>query len=332
MTNISVPDVLSFSRLAQNVSDLKTRVDNTRTEAVTGRYQDLTTQLKGDVGGAQLLRKAIDDVKLFQDNLALAASRAQITQSTMGNIGSESSRIATELLSAVGRGAEATIDVLADDAKAALTVSFASLNAVYSGRALFAGDETNAPPLASVDQLIADVEAIMAGATDAADAEAQLDFYFNDPTGGFATTIYQGGAGRAPGVEIAPGTRVDASAKADDPAIKDILRGLVTIATSGSATFADVTTTITSGANQIFDAEAKLVDQRANIGINEARIAAAAARYEAEESVLSTLYNEKTLRDPYEAASELQLLESQLEASYLLTARMARLSIADFIR
>ena len=332
MNNLSVPDLLSFSRMSQSVSDLKSRVDTTRTESVTGRYEDVTTQLKGDVGGAHLLKKAIDDTRLFQQNLAVASSRAQISQATIGNIGSDSSRIATDLLASVGRGDLSTIDVIADDAKASLVVSFSSLNAVFSGRALFGGDATDRPPLAPPEQLLADMEAIMAGATDAADAQAQIDFYFDDPAGGFATSIYLGGANRAPSVEISPGTRVDTSAKADDPAIKDILRGLATIATSKSATFADVSTTLTSGANQIFAAEADLVDQRAAIGVNEARLAASTARYEVEESILTTLFNKKTLRDPFEAASELQLLETQLEASYLLTARMARLSLSNFIR
>ncbi len=332
MSNLTVPDLLSFSKLSQSVSSLKSRVDTTRTEAVTGRYEDITTQLKGDVGGAHLIKKAIEDARLFQQNLAVAASRAQITQATIGNIGQDSSRIATDLTAAVGREDQATVNVMFNDAKAALIASFGSLNAVFSGRALFGGDATDRPPLAAPEQMLADIEAIMVGATDAADAQAQIDFYFNDPTGGFATSIYSGGANRAPGVEISSGTRVDASAKADDPAIKNILRGLVTIAASKSATFSDVDTIITDGADQIFSAEAQLIDQRAAIGVNEGRIADAIERNELEESVLTTLYNKKTLRDPFEAASELQLLETQLEASYLMTSRMARLSLTNYLR
>ncbi len=332
MSNLSVPDLLSFSRLSQSVSDLKSRVETTRTEAVTGRYEDVTTHLNGDVGGAHLLRKAIDDARLFQQNLAVAGSRAQVTQATLGNIGTDSSRIATDLTAAVGRGDQSTVNVMFIDAKAALIASFGSLNAVFSGRALFGGDGTDRPPLAPPEQMLADIEAIMVGATDAADAQAQIDFYFDDPAGGFATSIYLGGANRAPGVEITAGTRVDASAKADDPALKNTLRGLVTIAAAKSATFSDVDNLIVAGANEIFSAESDLISQRAAIGVNEGRIADSIERNELEESVLTALYNKKTLRDPFEAASELQLLETQLEASYLMTSRMARLSLTNYIR
>ena len=54
MSNFAVPDILSFSRLSQSISNLKSRADVTRTEAVTGRYEDLTARLNGDVGGASL--------------------------------------------------------------------------------------------------------------------------------------------------------------------------------------------------------------------------------------------------------------------------------------
>ncbi|NOX94782.1 MAG: hypothetical protein GXP04_06690 [Alphaproteobacteria bacterium] len=332
MSSTSVPDILSFTKLSRNVSGLRTRLDTTRTETTTGRYEDVTAQTKGDVGSVHLLKKAIGDVQYFQSSLLLVGSRAQITQTTLGNIGSQGSRIATNLLSAVGLEDESTVNILTGDARAALLNTFASLNAKFGERAMFGGDETDQAPLAPATQLIADIEAIMAGATDAADAQAQLDTYFDDPAGGFATTIYLGGTNRSPAVEIGPGVRIDISAKADDPAIKDIIRGLATIASLSSATFTDRDAIIANGIDNVLDGETKLTEQRALIGVSEARVEAAIKRFELEETVLARLFNAKTARDPFEAASELQLLETQLEASYLMTARLARLSLANFIR
>ena len=93
---------------------------------------------------------------------------------------------------------------------------------------------------------------------------------------------------------------------------------------------------MTSGSGPSFRAkiaaDGDVTQRRGFIGVGEAQIAAAVTRYEAEEAILTSLFNDKTGRDQFEAASELQLLESQLEASYLLTARLARLSITNFIR
>ena len=175
-------------------------------------------------------------------------------------------------------------------------------------------------------------EPIVAGAVDAADANAQLEVYFNDPTGGFAQNIYLGGDSISSPVEISPGVRLDVSVSAADQPIKDLLRGLSVIAVRDAATFADTDALTESGANAALAADVGITNIQARIGIAEARIDAAASRYEAEETVLTALFNEQTERDQFEAASELQLLESQLEASYLLTARLARLTIADYLR
>jgi len=332
MSSISAPSILSFSRLSRIVTDIKARADITRTEATTGRREDITAATNGDVGGAHLLKKAVDDVKAYKSLLTLGQNRAQRTQSVLGGIVGGSVRLGTEALSALGRGDQQALDAIAIDARSTIHGIFGTLNTVEAGRALFGGDVTDRPPLASADLLLADIEAIMAGAVDAADAQAQIDFYFNDPAGGFATSIYLGGANKAPPVEIAPGVRIDVSATAADQPIKDMISGLAALATHGSATFADASVVIDAGAKSALSADTSITIMRSAIGVGEARISDAMSRYDAEEAVLTGLFNDRTARDQFEAASELKLLESQLEASYLLTSRLARLSLANFIR
>lgn len=332
MNSSGVPDILVFSRLSKSVADLKGRAQTTRTEAVTGRYEDITAATKGDVGSAHLLNKAIADVQAYQQNLALGENRAQRSQSVLNVLATQSNRIATESASAVGRNDLTTLRTNAEDAHASITSIFAALNTTEGGRALFGGDATDRAPLGSPNNLITDVKAIIAGATDLADAELQLDTYFNDPAGGFLTSIYKGGANPAPDIEIAPGVRISASTKADAQPIKDLIRGLVEIAASGSVNFGSPKDLVNAGSSRILGAKTSLSELRASIGVGEARISATKARYQTEETILTNLFNEKTARDPFEAASELQLLETQLEASYLMTARLARLTIADYIR
>ena len=326
------PDLLSYSSLSRNVADLKARADVTRTESVTGRYEDITAQTNGDIGGAHLTKKALDDVIAYKENLTFSQNQAAAVQTVLDSVNTDGARIATEALAAAERDDNAALRTSVEEARAAVKSVFAALNTSVGGRALFSGDVAERAPLASPDQFIADIEAIMASAVDAADAEAMLDTYFNDPTGGFATSIYQGGAGEAPGVEIAPGVRLDVSAKADDQSVRDLLRGLASIAAYDSAGFADRDTLIEDGGTLVLEAGVDLTDLRARIGVGESRIEAAITRYTQEEAALTTLFNQKTARDPYEAASELRLLETQLEASYLLTSRLSQLTIANYLR
>ncbi|MGE0409577.1 MAG: flagellin [Amphiplicatus sp.] len=335
MATNGVPDILSHARMSRVVSGVKAEADRTRTEAVTGRYEDATKAVKGDIGGAHLLKKAIEDAQSYQRNLSVADHRAQITQNVLGMLTTESSRIAASAYGALGMGDDAALATLADEARGALYTIFGALNTTDGGRALFAGDEPGATPLGSVETLLADVEAIISGAADANAAETALDAYFNDPAGGFATAIYRGGANDAPAVEIAPGVRINASVKADNQAIKDVIRGfavLANFAASPGGSTAERDNIAARAAERTLTAEKNVVALRADLGVSESRIAAAKDRHAAEEDVLTSLYNQKVARDPYEAASALQLLESQLEAAYLVTSRLARLTIADYLR
>jgi len=330
-----IPDVLAHSRLARIIADMKSRADTARTEAVTGRYEDITKAVNGDIGGAHLVLKAIDDAKSYQTMLSLAESRAAQTQATLVNLTDQSRTISTDALSFLNRGDNDSMKTIAADANASLSVIFSSLSVSVGGRSLFGGDAVDRAPLGDVEDLIADVGAILAGAADAATAAAALDFYFNDPTGGFATTIYQGGVGNAPMTEIAPGVRISASVKADNQAIKDVMRGFAVLANfdqmpGGSA--AERQAAMVSAAELVIDAEGDLVNIRAAIGVAEQRISGSKSRYEAEETVLTNVYNQKTAKDEFEAASALTALETQLEASYIMTARLSQLNLANFLR
>ncbi len=332
MSNFSVPDILSFTRLSRSIADIKSRADTTRTEAVTGRYEDLTAQLKGDVGSAHLLQKAINDAKSYGSLLSQAELRAQMTQSVLDSASSSANGIGPAAFSAFSTGDETQLKTISTQARGALTSLFSDLNTTLGGRTLFAGDAPDGPALTAPDLFFADMNAIFASAADAADLEAQLDAYFDDPAGGFETNIYAGGDGETPNVELSPGVRVDISAKANSTEIKALMRGLAELAFYDSATYGDAQDIGQAGAERVMRAEVDLTALRAGIGVNEARIAAAKDRYANEEVVLGKLYNEKTARDPYEAASELQLLESQLEASYLLSVRLGNLSLTNFMR
>lgn len=335
MSASSVPDILAFSRLSRNVGQLKQQADAARTEMVTGKHEDVTTAVDGDIGGVHLLKKAVEDTQAYQKSLALAGNRAARTQAVLGSLASGSTRIGSSALNALGAKLESQMKTVAQEARGSLLSMFSELNTTAGGRALFAGDATDTPPLAAVDDLLSDVRSIIASAPDAAAANAALDTYFNDPAGGFQTSIYKGGAGDAPQVELAPGVRISASVKADVQPIKDMIRGFAVLAShdalpSGSAAERDKLAK--SAAELSLKAETNLTDLRATVGVAESRIADRKDQYQAEESVLTNLLNSKLARDPYEAAGQLQLLENQLQASYVVTARLGNLSLANFLR
>jgi flagellar hook-associated protein 3 FlgL len=69
----------------------------------------------------------------------------------------------------------------------------------------------------------------------------------------------------------------------------------------------------------------------ARVGTAQARISAATIRNGAEESALGLARAGIVSADPYDAAARLEDLQTRIEALYLITARVSRLSLADYI-
>ena len=69
-----------------------------------------------------------------------------------------------------------------------------------------------------------------------------------------------------------------------------------------------------------------------SVGADAAQIEAARTRNAAEETSLGILRSDIGSVDPYEAGTRLEAIQSQLESLYLVTARVSRLSLAEYLR
>ncbi len=333
MKSVGPPTLLSAQRLASASASLRRQSETARIELATGRIADLPAALGGRIGEASSLRAALEAISVRRQGLSQADLIAAVTQRALADINEGARSIATDALAANGRGDNAALSTAALEARSRVEAAFSSLNTKVAGQFVFSGDATDRAALAGADQLLADVEAIYAGAATAADFDTALDFYFNDAAGGFRTTIYQGGAGTAPTIEIAGGERGAFSARADDPAIRDVLRGLAVIAAAGGAPPSALRDGALSsaGAAGLGGAEG-VIALRTEIGVDERRAAEALTGLEDEEAALTEAYNAATARDPLDAATRLQALEAQLNASLLATSRLSQLTLANFLR
>ncbi len=333
MRPVGVPTLLSAERLAASTAALRRQSESARLELTTGRIADLSAALGPRIGEALSLRAAIDAIVVRRQGLAQANLVSTATQASLERIGADGRSIASDALAANGRRDENALKVAAIEARVKLETVFATLNARIAGQSIFAGDATDRPALAGADRLLADVDALFASATDAADFEADLDSYFNDPAGGFQTSIYTGGAGSAPTIEVAPGERIAVAARANDQPIRDILRGLAAIAAAASAPPSALRDgSLSAGADAALAGAGGVIARQTEIGVAEQRAADAALLLEAEETSLTQAYNERTASDPFDAATRLQALEAQLNASFVITARLSQLSLANFLR
>lgn len=332
MNPVNVPTLLTHLQLSTATSTLRRQSEIARTEVATGRITDAALKLGSDAGAASLLRRALDNIGAHRQAIGRAELRLGAIQSVISDVSSGAQALDADLLSAIGRGDEPTIRILGEEAREKFDKAVARLNIRVEGRSIFAGDAVDRPALADSGALFVDVAQIYANAADATQLQSDLDFYFNDPAGGFAATIYLGGTGSPSALSIAEGESVAGDVKADDPAFKDVLRGLAVIAAASVAPKSQYRDdALAVAGSTALQGSSALNNVGARIGIEQQNAVAADARLNAEESALTQAYDEKTAVDQFEAASRLQLLESQLQAAYVLTSRLSRLSLANFL-
>ena len=122
--------------------------------------------------------------------------------------------------------------------------------------------------------------------------------------------------------------------RADDPAMRDLLRGLamldsVDVSQIGDADAYDAWMTeavaaISAGLDGVGDLEIEN-------GLRRARLSETITAQESRQSFLNSERLELEGVDQYDAAVRLSLLQSQIEANYAVTARLSRLSFLNFL-
>ncbi|PHR91191.1 MAG: hypothetical protein COA69_11755 [Robiginitomaculum sp.] len=332
----ALPDLLAFQRQVRLTGDLKAQLARASHEAVTGRYDDITAAVNGAVGETLLLQKALDDIDQDTRINALSSARLSLISTSVHSVRDAVDGLAAQGLVALTTGDSFSLDTVAVQAEANLRSAMAVLNTSHGNRRLFAGDATDKLPLATTDILLADLGAILTGSPTPAAVAIALDTYFNDPAGGFATNIYQGGSADAAPAYLADGSRIQFGVRADNQAIRDTLRGLSIMALAGqsghsitSSSFKDI---FKQGTNLVETGNNALIKLEASIGVFQGLVEDSTARQSEERLTINIALNSMIERDQYDAAAELKRLETQVESSYLITARLASLHLSNFLR
>lgn len=330
-----LPDLASGLRLQRDAGQVRAALERSGRELTTGRREDLFAAAGHDPRRLLAIEASQARATRESEGVSLSQGRISLTQAVMGGLGDLANELGMELSASIGRGDLNSARLHAAGAEDAFRAAVQNLNTRYGGRTLFAGAAVDQPALAPADDILADVSTLLAGAADAADAIAQVDFYFDDPGGGFAAR-FLGAAEDAPGASIDAGASVDISRRADDPEVRTLLKGLALAAATVGAGYAGPASAepelLERAAVVTLDAREQIVQSRAQLGLSEQRLEEASVRISSRRDALDIAWNNATSRDPFDAATEFQAVEQQLERVFAVTARMSQLSLIDFLR
>ncbi|AJE44831.1 flagellin [Celeribacter indicus] len=335
MSSISLGDMASTLRTMRFTTQVKQDLERYTSELSSGRKQNIAAAVSGDFTPLSSIERSLRTLASYDLSIREADLFATSMQTTLGTIASHLSDSATGLLTAAANGGETSISVAAGDAQSRFRSILSALNTRVGDRALFSGAATGATAFAPADDILADLQAVVASATTVSDVETLLDDWFMVSGGGFETTAYRGSTRHLSGFTLGDGESASLEVRGDDPALRQVLKGLALASLLDQGLFdgdPDARAQLLRSAGEtLMGAQAGLTDLQAQVGSVEARIEEAGAANASMKYSYSRAKSDIVSADPEDTASLLQQTETQLELIYTLTARLSRLTLADYL-
>lgn len=345
---MNVSTLAMHLQLSGGVRMMQRSLMDAQQELSTGRKADLVAALRDRAAEDIDLRNALNDLAEFKSTAQVVASRMDTMQAALTgvrNIAGEMRNTALTSRDSVSR------QYLQEAAATAIDRVNSFLNASAAGRTLFAGIQTDTAPMQSANsvnpgtglspqQAVDQVVAALGPITDAASALAVangvssiFDDSNGDPNLRYGSTFYNGAATGAITARLDRGDTIDYGVRADDPAARELLQGLYMLASVPYGSIPD-------DAYAAWQDEAVkhlnagfqgMTDVAAELGYKQSVVEDAMIRHEAAIAQLNNEVATLEAADPFEAALRVSQLQTQLEATFAVTARMSQLSLTKFL-
>lgn len=324
----------AFALRHQN-TQLKKEIQTLNQELSTGKAADLADHLGGSYARLTGIERDFRRLEGYKVSISEAAQFTELMQARLGQINELSSGFARDAIVGDASKSAAAALALAEDGRVQFSTVVSMLNSEAAGRNLFAGDRTDANPLVDADTILAELETVVAGAATAADIETALDAWFASPTG-YDSFAYQGSTTAIAPLKMSDSAKVPLDVRADNQALKDILKGLATVAMAnapGTSLPPDEKGKLFNRAGMaLLSAETGLIGLQAKVGIAQEQIEGWSVRNQSEKAGLDYAKSALLSIDPYEAATQLEAAQFQLESLYTVTVRLSQLSLVNFLR
>ncbi|MFC4669504.1 flagellin [Seohaeicola nanhaiensis] len=350
-----------LSNISTLQSSLARRRENARlTQGLARAEKETTTGLRADLF-RDLGQRAAESVRLrnivsrnegFIASNKLLAGRMEVTSMAMSDIRKVAEGFLALAVSGSNPGSAISSELQAN-ARIAIDQIIAQANTVYQGSHVFAGVDQDKTPMqgwertnpstglspqdvmsaivASGPSSVADVAAIA--------AEVQSAFDGTHPNSGFnyEASFFNGtpqSAGQRVEARIGEGVTITHGIQANDDGFRQLMQGLSMLASTDISQIQDQATYsayLDVAVQNISQGSQTLLGDQTRLGSTQGLVEETIERHESVIQVYSTRMLDLEGVDEYEAATRLNLLKSQLEASYAVTARLQSLSLLNFL-
>jgi flagellar hook-associated protein 3 FlgL len=210
-----------------------------------------------------------------------------------------------------------------------------SLNTSVGGRSLLSGTATGSTPLASASDMMSDIMTLASAEVTAAGAISVVENWFDAAGGGFDTSGYLGSDTHLSPFSLGENETANLQIKADDDAIRNVLKGLALASLVEKGMFEnDVTQQafiLQTAGESLLSSQTNILSLQADLGVIEEQIDDSQISLSSELSALELAKSDIVSVDLYETATKLTQAETQLELIYTITARLSQLKLSDYL-
>lgn len=336
MSLLSIGDLAQSYMLRRQNVQLKSQMSKLSEELTSGRTSDTAKHLSGDYSYLGDLERG----SRVLEGYFTAATEARLFTGAMQNalehVHTLTSKLSATLISTSNSNLPTVIASASFDARGQLATIVSSLNSNVAGRALFSGVEVDSAALAPAETILSNLRTAVAGEISLSGIVTAVDQWFDTPGGGFETLGYQGSTQGMSPYLLGEGQSVDLDLRADNPAFRDLLKNVAIAALANDPALGFATTLkshlLLHAGQGLITAQDSLTGIRADLGFAESRIEESTSRIASEKTSLDYARGELLGVDPYESATRLENVQFQLESLYAVTARLSRLTLADYLR
>jgi flagellar hook-associated protein 3 FlgL len=338
---------------------LQDRMTNLVGEVSSGQKADPAGAMGTSAALLYQLHTQSDQQTVLQTSIGLASQRMDTIQSVMTSIGSlaqgVSGDVSTAQINGVGTMTDAGAGTLAQEAQSAMQQVLSQLNTTFTGSALFAGDSAAPPmqtagatggPMDTVNAVLNAAVAAKGGPLTASDINGLvngtngLSSVFDDtnsnPAQRYSGAFYAAtDDGKPTTVMVGMNQTVQYNAKANQPAFRDLLQGLSMLSLlNAPSTQLDTSAKnelATEAGDVLSTAQSELTGLQGSLGSVQSELQDAVSTQQSAASATQQQIANYEQANTAADATDLTNLQTQLQATYELTAQISQLSLTRYM-
>jgi flagellar hook-associated protein 3 FlgL len=337
------------------IQSMQSQLTTLTTEASSGMLKNPAASMGAGAASLYRLHAEAAEQNTLQTATTAAGDRLNAVQDALTSMASAVGSIATATINTASATPEGET-AIAEQASSTMSQAMNLLNTQYAGSAVFAGDAGSGLPMVSADAPGGPQDTIGAVLNAAVAAKggplssSDIDNLINGPNGlssvfsntnsnpaqNYNGAFYTGSTdGQPTKVPIGLNQTLQYNASANQPAFTDLMKGLAMLsmlsAPSSQLDAGAKSTLLQQAGTVIGNAQGELTSLQGNLGVAQAQLQQVSTTQQSAYSATTQQIATMEQADPAKVATQLSTLQTQLEATYEVTAQISQLSLVHFL-